>query len=255
MMNDALINKYVGPGMCYNDFKELGDVTVDNFAYKMNQLCFGKWSYDVDIINDNGNDIFIKVSLYCPMKHVCGFAETTKNDINKGIAAAIVDAIKWGFCFKERHSNENAKTTAETTKEAIEHQNKEDKTVVDEKEVLTTLEEIEKMEQEIGMTKAEKTQEKSVQPQQNKFGIRQDQIEFMKKFQETFKIDDEVKFDSYVSAWNDMKQTGIITKKQLISAGEKVLDDFISWIKEVNKDNLANNDFVCPSDSEFGEEF
>ena len=254
MMNDALIEKYIGPGMCYNDFRELGDITIDNFAYKMNQLCFGKWSYDVDILSQDGDNLFIKVSFYCPMKHVCGFAKTTVDDINRGIGAALVDAIKWGFCYKERHSDEDdKKTTAEATKEALEKINEKNNNT-SESEVLTTLEELDKIEKELGIEKPEKLQnEEPVQPQQNKFGIRADQIQFMKKFQETFKIDSDVKFDSYVSGWNDMKNTGITTKKQLVAAGPEAVDSFISWVKEVNKDNVANNNFVCPSDEEFNE--
>lgn len=255
MMNDALINKYIGPGMCYNDMQLLDDVNIDNLAWKLNQMCFGRWSYDVDVLEkkDNG-ELFIKVSFYCPIKHVCGFAKTTQEDIQHGIQAALLDAVKWGFCYKKRHSDEDdRKTTAEATKESLESM-KENK---EEKEVLTTLEEIEKMEQEMGVAKPEKINDgEEVQPQQpapNKFGLRQDQIKFMKMFQHNFKIDNEVKFDSYVSAWNDMNHTGITTKKQLISAGEKALDEFITWIKEVNQDNVANNNFVCPSDEDFDE--
>lgn len=259
MMNEALINRYIGPGMCYNDFKDFGGkVTVDDYAWKVNQLCFGRWSYDVEILKDNGDGtIVIKASFYCPMKHVCGFAETTYKDIQRGIDEALVDAINRGFNFKERHSNEsNRPTTAEVTKEMKEKKEENKNKEEDKKDnnVLTTLEELDKIEKEIGMTRPEKAQDENVQPvQQNKFGIRQDQIDFMKKFQETFKIDNEVKFDSYVSAWNDMKHTNILTKKQLISAGEKAVDDFISWIKEVNNDNVANNNFVCPTDEEFNE--
>lgn len=251
MMNDALINKYIGPGMCYNDMKLLDDVNIDNLAWKLNQMCFGRWSYDVDILEkkDNG-ELFIKVSFYCPIKHVCGFAVTTREDIQHGIQVALLDAVKLGFCYKKRHSDEDdRKTTAEVTKECLDNMHKK------ENEVLTTLEELDKIEQEIGMTKPEKLNDNEEFHQHaiNKFGLRQDQIDFMKMFQHNFKIDNEVKFDSYVSAWNDMKHTGITTKKQLVSAGEQALDDFISWIKEVNKDNIANNNFVCPSDEEFYE--
>lgn len=235
MMNNELIKVTMNGVSRNRDYSILSDVENDNVFSKLNELTGGCFSYDVDILNQLPDRRYlIKVNLYTQFKCVCGFAFTSLEDINNAIAKALVSACKKGFDYKKN-------TTIKTK---------------DENAVLTTLDDLDNLEKELGIDSVSpQIENKTENKPKRDFGIREDQIAFMKTFQEMLCIDTTEKFDSYVSAWNAVKNTGINTKIQLVQSGAVAVDNFISWVKEVYKDNIAENNFVCPTDTELGTMF
>lgn len=222
-MNNSLIENYFNSGIEV-DFSLLKKVDFDSIITNLHKATSGKYSYETDIIDDQGGTVRMKLRLYIPGKVVDAYTTTTYEKINNGIRAALIEAcsiISGGI---------------DTTTPTI---NK-----VDNGEALTALNQLNEIEKEINQAPVQEKPKKD-------YGIRQDQIEFMKKFQNALKIDTEEKFDTYVKAWSDAKTVGITTKKNLVAAGPEALDLFIEWIKEVHRDNMESNTFVCPSDSEF----
>lgn len=230
------------------DLTKLYDVDSDNVCHRLNQATEGHFSYDTEIVSCAYHAL--KVTLYTPIKVVTGYAMLqTNTDLSEATKTALLHACKLGFDFRE-----------ESISEIVANDQKFDNNKRPEDIAATTLEELEAIEKEIAtgiVVKDEGLVEFKQDPPNtttNPFGIREDQIDFMKKFQDKFKIDTTEKFDSYVTAWGHQQSMySITTKKQLISCGPEAVDAFIAWIKEVYKDNSANNDFVCPSEDEFNE--
>ncbi len=230
------------------DITSLQDVDTDNVCYKLNQTFGGFFSFDTEIIT--GAMHLLKATLYTPIKVSTGYVKIDMNkyDMNELTRAALVQAVELGFDFRTQGIVPTdiapAKDVAATTLEDLEEI---------EKEIAAS---IEHEDNEIKVENLGPVEFKQDPPNTtgNKFGIREDQIEFMKKFQDTFHIDTAEKFDDYVHAWaSTQSMYAIQNKKQLIGCGPDAVDAFINWVKEVNKENVQEQDFVVPSDKEWDE--
>lgn len=238
-MNNELIKSYENISI-HGDFNIFKDVEIDNVCEKLNEFSEGHFSYDVDLINIL-DKVLMKVTVYLPGKVFVGIEHTDAELANDRIKYAILSGCKKAFS---------------SSTDTIQPQHDKDIAV-------TTLEDIAKIEEEISIMQEKQSIEviesEPIEFTQdppnttdNKFGIRQDQIDFMKKFQDTFNIDTTEKFDIYVDTWNSTNSAyNVKTKKELIASGPQAIDLFITWVKEVNKDNVANNNFVCPTDNEW----
>lgn len=227
------------------DLNEFKDVDSDNVCSKLNKAFEGHFSYDAEIIAIAHH--LVKVTLYTPLKVTVGYGDiNTSYDVMQATKDGLVNACKLAFAVEQSITHKEIEAPIKDV-------------------AATTLEELEEIEKEIATSehhesvKFEKGEPVELKPSPvnttaNPYGIREDQIEFMKKFQERLKIDTTEKFDTYVSAWNGTQSMYVINnKKQLISCGPEAVDAFIAWVKEVYKDNVANNDFVCPTDEQWEE--
>lgn len=246
------MNRYYEPNCNYPiNFELLKDVTIDNVCERLNEACDGEFSYDVEI--ENGYHM-AKVILKTRIKEVVGFCNVNCVDgkycVNdEEIRKGLVQACRLGFIYTVSNFYETEKDPVHTDTGITEIKNEKENG----EEAITTLDDVEN---ELGIKVGEPIPFDPVKPQQgNDFGIRPDQIEFMKKFQEALKVDTTEKFNEYVKAWSLTESAfAVSTKRELIScAGPVGVDHFIQWVKEVYKDNLANNEFVCPTDSQLEE--
>lgn len=239
-LNNELIKNYEKVSM-NGDFNIFKDVDFDNVCEKLNEFAEGHFSYDVELMSVL-DKVMVKVTVYLPGKVFVGIEYADPESVNYKINYAMLSGCKRAFSLKSDIEQE---------------------THVDKDIAVTTLEDIERIEEEISIMQEKEnikvTEGEPIEFLQdppnttdNKFGIRPDQIDFMKKFQETFNIDTNEKFDVYVETWSStISMYNIKTKKELISNGPQAIDLFIAWVKEVNKDNVANNNFVCPTDNEW----
>lgn len=243
------MNRYYEPNRDLGiNFDLLKDVTIDNVCERLNEACEGEYSYDVEL--DKGY-MLAKITLHTRIKKAVGFALIKCIDgkyaiDNQIIREGLVQACHLGFAYTELPCDK-VEEEVHTETGITELNNAENV------EAITTLDDIEN---ELNVKVGEPIPFDPVKPQPgNDFGIRPDQIEFMKKFQEALKIDTTEKFNEYVKAWSLTESAfAVSTKRELIScAGPVGVDHFIQWVKEVYKDNLANNEFVCPTDSQLEE--
>lgn len=228
------------------DITSLQVVDIDNVCYELNKTFGGLFSFDTEIIT--GAFHILKVTLYTPVKAITGYAKIDMNSYDMDVLTrtALVNAVRMGFDFCTQVPTNilktetfNNKDVAATTLKDIE---------IIEKEIAASIEHQE--DKEIKVENLGPVELKQDQPNttSNKFGIRPEQIEFMKSFQEEYHIDTAEKFDEYVKAFASTQSMYIISsKKQLIGCGPEAVDAFIAWVKEVNGDNA---EFIEPSDEE-----
>jgi len=229
------------------DLTTLDNVDIDNVCYRLNKAFGGFFSYDTEIIT--GSFHLFKVTLYTPVKAITGYAKIDMNNYDMDVLTrtALVNACVMGFDFREEtvaptNIVNNDNSVAATTLKDIEEL---------EKEIASSIENQE--DKEIKVEDLGPVEFKPDPPNNtnNKFGIREDQIEFMKQFQEKYKIDTAEKFDTYVTAWGHQQSMYVVsTKKQLIGCGPDAVDSFIAWVKEVNRENA---EFIEPTDKEWEE--
>jgi hypothetical protein len=227
------------------NFNSLKDVNSDNVGAKLNEEFQGFFSYESEILVLSG--YLMKVTLNTPVKSAVGYAEVNPpfNDTEQAIRKALAEACRVAF-------QTEVVTKSEQPTEEVEHDYQADFSQKNE-QALTTLDDVEK-ELNIQQGQPIPFDQTPAPTPENKFGLRPDQIEFMKMFQQTLKIDTTEKFDEYVKAWSSTQSAfPLHSKAELISYGAIALDSFITWIKEVYKDNIANNSFSFPSDSQLEE--
>lgn len=256
-MNKLYINNCEDCEMDEKDFVLLNDVNIDNVCSKLNLATQGHYSYDVEVIT--ATKLLLKVTLMTPIKTSVGISELIYNgDMNIAIRTALVQACKIGFDCTGIIEEEKVTPEKEHDYQAT---FKDGEAVFDIEKIehadhVVAASSLDELENELGIQHGAPIPFNPTVPQEgNKFGIRPDQIAFMKTFQEALKIDTTEKFDEYVKAWSMTESAfAVSTKAELITCGGmEGVDLFISWVKEVYKDNIANNNFVCPSDNQFEE--
>lgn len=233
------------------DVTTLDNVDIDNVCYELNKTFGGFFSYNTEIIT--GAFQMLKVTLYTPVKAITGYAKIDMNSYDMDVLTrtALVNAVRMGFDFRAQVPTNLLAEPGQTFN--------------NDKVAATTLKDIEELEKEIASS-IENQEPKEIKVEDNgvvefkpdppnntnnKFGIREDQIEFMKQFQEKYKIDTAEKFDTYVTAWGHQQSMYVVsTKKQLIGFGPDAVDSFIAWVKEVNRENA---EFIEPTDKEWEE--
>jgi hypothetical protein len=228
------------------NFNSLKDVNSDNVGARLNEEFQGFFSYESEILVLSG--FLMKVTLNTPVKSAVGYAEIKPpfTDTEQATRKALAEACRVAFQTEVAASTQ---TPIEESKpvENVQPSNNQSN------EALTTLEDVEK-ELNIQQSELIPFDPTPAPTKENNFGLRQDQIDFMKMFQQALKIDTTEKFDEYVKAWASTNSAfPLHSKAELIAYGAVALDSFIAWIKEVYKDNIANNTFAFPSDSQLEE--
>lgn len=241
-MNDSLSSSYLRNIPCKGITKEdvvlLNNVNCDTL-YKTLLKIFDFWTYEI-IRNEkmvflSEEYLYTEIALYLPGAVMTGHHYTPIENIDsievsikQAVSKAIINALNTYFILDEEDLKFEEKVSNFDNGETIIYENNVNED--NEKIETTTLDEIEKEE---------------IKPK-NQFGLRDDQIEFINNFKTENNIDTSEKFDYYVKAWSDNTSHDIATKNELIKAGEKILDEFIKWIKVVQVENIINKTVLSP---------
>ena len=200
------------------------NIEIDEGIKIINEIFNYKFSFDVSQIGVKS----LKLTLYTPIKIVCGFFEASNTEeLGNKAGKCIIDLIKKYFvCSKQQKT---------TPAENINNQEiKEENTNI----ALSTINEIEEVQKEMETNKDNK--------------IIKEQVEFINNFKNKYEVDD-AKFNNCISIWNKTAKTNIKTKQDLAQSDYNTVQSFINWIinTEENK-NKEEVSFVTPSSDETG---
>ena len=207
-------------------FFSVQKVEFDQAMDTMNELFNGRISFDIICFEKST----FKYILTTPVKTVCMFFNADNaEEINKKAKECFIKLVETYFACVTKYEQPVALASDE------------EKQTEDIKETDTVINDIENKQKE--MEQANKADD-------NK--ITQEQIDFINKFKEEFKIDTDEKFNDYIATWNLQYKTSVRNKLDLARAGRKVVDSFISWIKQSKEAEKAEMEFVTPSSEEVG---
>lgn len=240
-MNETMIKVYSeNKSVSMEDIFLLRHVGIDNVRGILNRAFKGFWSYEItsEVIDIASNTAHMTIQLYVPGRSLSGIASINKNEDELNYRKNLVNAALLDACMCIAEDFEDKGETTEDTNKTIE----EDKEV---KEINKELENIKTSSIEELEREAKKVEEQK-QAHQKNTAFRKDQIDYLNKFKAENNIDNDSKFDYYVRVWNDSCNTGVSTKRELVTAGPKALDAFIAWLEKVKSTNIENQEVNCP---------
>lgn len=213
----------------------------------LNTVTNGNWTYEINSIMDCG--AVVKVFIPGRVMVGVGYGETMKDKVND----AIDDAYGKLFLSDDQECNHEEidaeklrEVLMEVKEEVVEEPTPIETPVVEDTIIeppidlanAVTFDEIpnedapQKFDEEKHIADMKAKEERDNATPIPGSDITQRQIDFMNEFKEYNKIDNDSKFDYYVKTWATHNSVdNINTKKELISAGKDILENFIVWIK------------------------
>lgn len=209
------------------DFSLINNVDCDNIIGIFNSIFNFDWSYEILDINETNqvHEMYLIIAVFVPGRVITSMASSKvfsneRNSVTELLNKALVKALNDMFYCK----NYAAPVIPDDVNSICEE---------DSKTISAT--DIEKLEESI----------KNDLPK-NEYGIRADQINFINQFKLKHSIDTDEKFNRYVQIWSDNNTYEINTKKELILAGEKIVDEFITWISLMSSNEIVDKSIVSP---------
>lgn len=212
-MNSNLIEHFLNKKqITITDFSLIHNVNYDNVVETFNYIFKFDWTYEILKIKEISpmNEICIVIAVYIPGRVITSMvSDGTSSELSELLNKALINALIDCSSSITKDTNEN--------------------------KITISANDIDKLEDSI----------KNETPK-NEYGIRQDQISFMNDFKLKYTIDSDEKFNHYIQTWSDNNIYEINTKKELILAGEKVVDEFINWISIASANDAMINPIVSP---------
>lgn len=234
-MQDSLVEHFLGKKQVEKvDLSLISNVNSDNVVNTFNTVFNSDWTYEILNIDqtDQIREIYLIIAVYVPGRVLSSMASfkvfsNERNDMTTLLNEALVKALK------DLVYNELPQTPTMGLENIV---SRDIPSNVDEEvSEPVSASDIDKLENDI----------KNETPK-NEYGLRKDQIDFMNDFKVKHTIDTDEKFNHYVQTWCDNTIYEINTKKELILAGEKVVDEFIQWISIASANDTMNSSIVSP---------